>query len=397
MHIVHISDTHLGCTGNGIQRDVQDPFRPGYFIKQREADIFSAFATAVDRIIESIHPDLLIHSGDLFDSPLPKASALDFAMQQFARLYQAGIPSILVEGDHSSPRTRGNGNVIHILRYIPGVTVVAPGQDTIRVGSLTIHAVSHQALEASDVPVLKQHLEVGQRNILVAHGVADGHRLFKTHKTAFPIAIDRTAPWFDYMALGHCHRFAQVPGTDNAFYAGALAMVSPLDFRPGYEFGFNVISFAGDRIRVERETLPTRPMRHYGMDDAHGLSANEVLSYLRQQASALDCHDALCRVVVENIDPLARRQLSHRAVEELFDQTASLDVQLRTREVRWEATAAAQGLVGGGSIEARFGELVQQMDGEPSFKAGVLAMGRSFLDVAAAKVLEASVKEERDA
>lgn len=396
MRIAHISDTHLGCIGNGIQRDVPDPFRPGYFIKQREADIFSAFAAAVDQIIASVKPDLVIHSGDLFDTSLPKASSLDFAMQQFARLYQAKIPSILVEGDHSAPRTRGNGNVVHILRYIPGVTVVAPGQETIRIGPLTIHAVSHQALEGRDVPALEQHLESNERNILVAHGVADGHRLFKTHKNAFPIAIEQIASWFDYIALGHCHRFAQVPGTDNAFYAGSLAMVSPQDFQPDYEFGFNVITFTADCMTVQRETISTRPMRHYGLDDAHGLSVNEIFSYIQQQASAIDCRGAHCRVVVENIDPLVRRQMSQRMVEELFEGTASIDVHLRTREARWEATAAAQGLVSGGSIEARFGELVEQMDGDSDFKAGVLTAGHSLLDEAAAKVLEASVREDRD-
>lgn len=397
MRIAHISDTHLGCTGPGIQRDVPDPFRKGYFIKQQEANIFTGFVSAIDRIIDKIKPSVVIHSGDLFDSSLPKAATLDFAMGQFVRLFQAGIPSIVVEGDHSSPRTRGNGNIVQMLRYLPGVTVIAPGQDKISIGSLTIHAVSHQALEKTDLPVLNHQLDAGQRNVLVAHGVADGHRLFKTHKMAFRVAVERVAHWFDYVALGHCHRFAQVPGTENAFYAGATALVSPLDFHPGYEFGFNVISFTDNGIKVEREIVPNPSMCHYGLDNASGLSAKEILNYLCQQASAVDCRNTYCRVVVKNVDALARRELSFRIVEEIFPQTVAIDVKLHPKEIRWEATAAAQGLVNGGSLESRFGELVEQMDGDDGFKAKVLASGKSFLDAAADKVMEASVKEDRDA
>jgi len=100
-------------------------------------------------------------------------------------------------------------------------------------------------------------------------------------------------------------------------------------------------------------------------------------------------HGAYCQVVVEQLDPLARRTLSARAVEELFPSTAGLMVSLRAREQRWDAVRTS--LLEGGDAVARFRQLVAQMDGDATFRAAVDALGTDLLAQAAAKVAEADV------
>ena len=55
----------------GVQQYVEDPYRPGIFIRQQEADIMDGFRNAIDRIIEYVRPKVVIHSGDLFDHAHP--------------------------------------------------------------------------------------------------------------------------------------------------------------------------------------------------------------------------------------------------------------------------------------------------------------------------------------
>ena len=68
MKLVHLSDTHLGYRGQGIEKMVDDPWRPVVPIRQREADLMLGLIRAVDRILEQPHPDVVLHSGNLFDT-----------------------------------------------------------------------------------------------------------------------------------------------------------------------------------------------------------------------------------------------------------------------------------------------------------------------------------------
>ena len=58
MKLVHLSDTHLGYRGQGIEKMVEDPWRPGVPIRQREADLMLGLIRAVDRILSSRIPML---------------------------------------------------------------------------------------------------------------------------------------------------------------------------------------------------------------------------------------------------------------------------------------------------------------------------------------------------
>jgi exonuclease SbcD len=386
MKLVHLSDTHLGYRGQGIEKMVDDPWRPGVPIRQREADLMLGLIRAVDRILEQPHPDVVLHSGNLFDTARPTAHLLDFAMTQLRRLTEAGIPVVIVEGNHASPRDRSHGHVLRLLAHLPQVQVICHGAERVQVGTILLHAFPHRALLEGILPD-RSELDPGCHNVLIAHGVADGLPFYKTGRPAVDIHVTNYATWYEYIALGHCHRFAQVPGTSTAFYAGATAMVTSGDFRPGHVFSFNRVIFDGPAVTIEREELETRPMHAYGLDDASKLSPAEVLAYLERQVTTMPPHGAYCQVVVEQLDPLARRSLSARAVEELFPSAAGLTVSLRAREQHWDAVRTS--LLEGGDAVARFRQLVAQMNGDATFRAAVDALGTDLLARGAAKVAEA--------
>ena len=88
MRIVHVADTHLGYSAYRRICDDDGPFRG---LNQREVDTYLSFKTFVDRVLD-LQPDVVLHSGDLFDSVRPSNRALGFALEQLVRLSDANIP-----------------------------------------------------------------------------------------------------------------------------------------------------------------------------------------------------------------------------------------------------------------------------------------------------------------
>lgn len=395
MKIAHISDTHLGHTGQGVQGQVDSPWVVGLKLRQREVDIMQALVRAIDLIIEHIQPDLVIHSGDLFDNTRPTAHTVNFAMTQFARLPQAGIQVVIIEGNHSYPRDRSHGHILQLLNHIPGLTVIFDNVAVLRYENIVIHAFPHWALTIGRMPSLDE-IDHRFQNILVMHGVADGLDFFKMGRSVPDLPIQLCAHWYDYVALGHYHRFAQVPHTNRAFYAGSTAMITWRDFRPGHKFGINVITLTGGASTVERALIETRPMHAYGLDNAEGLRPNEVLEYLSRQAGATSPIGAYCQVIVEQLDPLTRRELPMREVEAIFSNAAGIQISLRAREQHWDAIHA--GLLEGGDLPTRFAHLVAQTDGDEQFHDEVVTLGQSLLTDASTQVnaedLGATSREE---
>ena len=68
MRIAHLSDTHLGHMRYG-------KVVPETGINQREQDVYDAFERVVDGILAD-EPDIVVHTGDLFDSPRPANRAV---------------------------------------------------------------------------------------------------------------------------------------------------------------------------------------------------------------------------------------------------------------------------------------------------------------------------------
>lgn len=151
MRIVHLADTHLGYRQFSAKLD---PVRK---LGQRECDVYDAWHRAVDTAIE-LRPDAVVHAGDLFDSSRPTPRALAEALDGLGRLRDAGLPVVVIAGNHSTPRFRSGGSVFEVLERF-GVEAVWSGPRTVRVGELAIHAVPHE----HDPERLAEHVRLSAR------------------------------------------------------------------------------------------------------------------------------------------------------------------------------------------------------------------------------------------
>jgi DNA repair protein SbcD/Mre11 len=382
MKIAHLSDTHLGYAGPGQSSWVEHPWKPNIMVRQWEADLMLGLARAIDAILEQIHPDLVIHTGDLFDCAMPTPHNIDFAMTQFKRLSMAGIPVALVEGAHSYPRDHTHGHVLTLLAHLDGVTVFCERDGNVRVGEAVVHAFPYVAAARGRAPT-RDSLDDSSYNILAAYVVADGLRFFKRqHRPAGDLAVSACVGWYDYVALGHYHRFAQVPETECAFYAGSTAMVTWNDLRPGYSFGVNVVELVkGNSPVVSRTLVETRPMHSYGLDDAQGFSATEILELLARQVEAIPPERGYCRTVVLEMDPQARREIDVDDVRALFEGAAALRIELQPRVQRWDGELSEARMHSG--VKERFVKAVKSMELVPDLESEVIVLGRRLLKQAA--------------
>ncbi|MCD6243832.1 MAG: DNA repair exonuclease, partial [Candidatus Korarchaeota archaeon] len=85
MKIVHISDNHLG--------------KAQFYLAEREEDLYRAFNQAIELALME-KPDLIIHTGDLFDSYRPHPRAFVKAFEGFLKVLERDIPIAIIEGNH---------------------------------------------------------------------------------------------------------------------------------------------------------------------------------------------------------------------------------------------------------------------------------------------------------
>ena len=169
LRIAHLADTHLGYSAYGKSD-------PATGRNQRAVDVENAFERAISDILER-DVDLVLHAGDVFHHTRPSWSTLTHFVRQMRRLEQAGLPAVVIAGNHDTPRLRTTGSVYGLLAMaLPGVRFMT-GYDTeaetFEDHGVVVHGVPHGALTNPDPPMI---LPVpGMRNVAIAHGVVPGH------------------------------------------------------------------------------------------------------------------------------------------------------------------------------------------------------------------------------
>lgn len=323
IRIAHITDTHLGYRGLGKQD-------PETGRNQRTVDFERAFEWAIGDIIEQ-KPDAVIHAGDVFHFARPTWSSLRHFAQQMKRIEAAGIPTLVIAGNHDTPRIRTGGSAYSILDLaLPSITFHAGYEDvhdhqTFRHLNLHVHAIPHGAL-TSDNPPVPSTVD-GRINMMVIHGMVKG--ILDPGKHAEPgeeeldtSLLDRG---FDYIALGHYHLHMQPPGIGNGWYAGSTERNGWGDFEatPGY----CMVTLNGPGAGYDIEHIPyedVRPMidlKTIYADNMRGREiADEVIGQIQKlPESAETLQQAMVRARIWNAERGDRREAESILRRELVD------------------------------------------------------------------------------
>jgi exonuclease SbcD len=273
MKIVHTSDWHAGRRWKGLQR-----------IDELET-VLEHLAAFVER--EAI--DLVLHTGDVFESRNPPAEAEQLVNRFLLRVGRAGAQMVIIAGNHDDaarldarslltelinvqivgrprPAARGGSRVIATRGGEKAVVAALPFASP----GAWVSALDLAGEEESARRKYAHMFELAVRdlcgafrpdavNLLMAHTHLEGSMFGDSERrvhiaedwAASPQALPRTA---SYVALGHLHKPQQVDVRVPAYYAGSLLQ---LDFgEAGEEKTFNVVSASpgkpGNPATVER-------------------------------------------------------------------------------------------------------------------------------------------------
>jgi len=346
MRLVHISDTHLGA--GGLSRKISTSG-----INQREEDICDAFIRAIDQIIQ-IKPDIVIHSGDLFHSVRPTNRIINIAIRQLLRLTSVNVPVIIISGNHDTPKQRGVGSIFSFFEIFPGLSLVYQDRyEMIRIKDLAVHAIPH-CLSATTFQSELEKVEIDEEarfNVLTLHGVVSGIKEFSMGELSeLEVPSSLFKKGFDYVALGHYHRYTQVE--ENAFYAGSTERVSMAEL--GQEKGFVEVNLSTKEIKFH--IAPTRPMIELPQINAEGKNQDETLQEIEDLIRENDIKDKIVRLKVIDIPTHVYNSLNFRKISELKTKAFYFDLKFERKKEEKGGSVTQTGI---GKLAEEFNQYIK--------------------------------------
>ena len=252
--VLHLSDIHMG---SGFSHG---KINPTTGVNTRLEDFVRTLSLCIDRAIDE-PVDLVLFGGDAFPDATPAPYIHEAFANQFRRLADAKIPTILLVGNHDQ-HSQGNGGAslcIYRTLVVPGFIVgdeikthrIATRNGAIQIitlpwlnnsvlltrpetEGLSIAEVDHLLLEKLQ-PILESEIRRLDPNIptvLLGHLMADranlGAERFLAVGKGFTIPVSFfIRPELDYVALGHVHKHQNLNPANNPpiVYPGSIDRV----------------------------------------------------------------------------------------------------------------------------------------------------------------------------
>jgi len=236
MRLLVSADIHLGSP---IRSAAMRNPELGDSLKQASRD---AFTRIVDLAI-SDNVDALVLAGDIFDKDQPDLKSRAFLISQLARAVDAGIPTVLIRGNHDAL-------LDHHAHGDLGTNIYLLDKDnpSVEIGGVWFHGLSFDKVheEKSFLPDFPAPVS-GHKNVGLMHTSLDGS---PGHDPYAPCSEqDLIAHGYDLWCLGHIHApferssgsvLAVMPGIPQPRHfgertGGTVAMVELGNDAPGIE------------------------------------------------------------------------------------------------------------------------------------------------------------------
>ncbi len=378
LKVFHLADTHLGFSAyNKLDSESG--------LNQREMDFYNIFQQFVDIAIEA-KPDLILHSGDFFDSVRPTNRAISFAMDQLIRLSKVNIPLVIIAGNHSTPRLRETGSVFRLFEHLDNVYPVYKNKyESLSFPELElkVHAIPH----CTDAEALKNALEQLEPdkeikyNIAMLHAAITGVKVFRSNEfNEMDVPSGYLNKDFDYIALGHYHEFCKVE--ENAYYPGSLERLNFLEAqhqKKGFvelELG---IDLSGQYPTPHFHELPTRPMVDFKPIDCSIIKQNSISQEIEGRIESINPEDKIIRLKLQNLPVGAYNTLDFNRYRKLTSEALHFELQYEvTKEIEGTSAASVKfDLLSNEFKEFLAHEAIEELDKDRLLELGIDYLTRS--------------------
>ncbi len=322
IRFIHTADIHFGMENYG-KIDVNTG------IHSRLLDFVRALNICIDKAIEQ-SIDFFVFAGDAYKTHHPSQTQQKMLLQCFLRLYKAGIPIIIVIGNHDHPLSFGKAHTLDLFGSMPldGFHVFsAPGTIQLNTKNGPINIVGVPWPTRNSIAIADKHKEKSSSELTeyisqaVAHIISAHAQKLDPHIPAILVshitvstgifsgsekrAIYGTDPMlmpsqlalqpFDYVALGHLHRYQNLnsSGYPAVVYSGSIERI---DFgERKEEKGFCLISIPEkNKATHEFITVPTRPFVQIEVHLKPGmLQTDQIVDAIKQH----NITDAIVKII----------------------------------------------------------------------------------------------------
>jgi len=358
IRLLHFADLHLGVENYGRMD-------PTTGLSTRLMDFLRAYDQVVDYALQN-DVGLVVFAGDAYKTRDPNPTYEREFASRMRRLSAAGIPTVLVAGNHDTPSALGRAITVEIFATLEVENVyVAKKPEVIPIetkdGPVQVVAlpwVTRSALLARDEYKNKNLEEINQLildkitnivegpdgllsrldptlpTILAAHATVQGavygseRSVMLGQEVILPPNLARN-PAFDYVALGHIHKHQVVNEHPPVIYSGSIERI---DFGEEREDkGFVVAEVERGRASWRFVKTDARPFVTVVVDAQGDDPTAEVLEVI----AAREVEDAVVRIIIHTTaekEPLINEDEIRRALTGAFHVVAMVkDVERKVR------------------------------------------------------------------
>lgn len=345
--IAHLSDLHLGYSSSNCKLNPQG-------VRWREADGYMAWIREIKDIINDGTVDVVLIAGDVFHTPTPSILAVKQAQKGVRMLADAGIPAVILTGNHDTSDVRSELAATALLNdpdhgvyshYEPYATYDV--NDDVRLHLISHHLYKEQASTWDKVKPTK-----GKINIFSTHGsMIDPLTKLAMHTDASPrevIIPDEIVnnPGWDYRLLGHIHERGFVGSSDDGksdtahlktYYNGSLIRRGFSDGETPLGRGWTKWTVQSDGLLLpEFHTVAQRPQEDLPVINALDLSAADItdIAYDHVSNAVEDIKSPftapILRQRVVNITPEKRKAVDQAMLRKLAAPALSWQLSMKT-------------------------------------------------------------------
>lgn len=325
IRLLHFADLHLGVETHG-------QYRPDIGLSSRVHDFLAAFDQVIEAALSET-VDAVLFAGDAFKNAEPNPTLQRHFAARIQRLIAAGIPTVLLVGNHDRPRSFARSTPIDIYAALelPGV-IVSGRPDLYRIATksgllqvVTLPWLPMRQILADDalreagtteaerrfkeligelMQSLLRQLDPSYPAVFLGHLSMEGGR-FGSERSALlgndplfsleELGLD-TAP-VDYVALGHLHSHQVLHHRPPVVYAGSVERVDFGEERE--EKGFVLVTlhegpFPRPPAQWHFQPLRTRPLRTIRLEVSSEQPMDEIRRALERRQDQL--REAIVRV-----------------------------------------------------------------------------------------------------
>ena len=379
VRIAHISDTHLGYTRYAKLHAETSR-------NQREVDVQEAYERAVDAILER-DVDLVIHSGDVFDSVRPATHVIIGFLKQTFRITRQDIPYLVAAGNHETPRLRSTTAALEYANLVNAISAhgFEIDYESVDVGDTTVGVtlVPHGAVFGTGAVTPSRDADI---NILVTHGMVPGLEARQHEMGEANLQPGMLESAFDYIALGHYHDFHE--HKPNAYYAGATERFGfgEVDSKPG----FAIVEFDNNGLAsVEHVEIPARPMLDLKKISARKLDAADLTEEVRKHTSEAELDGAVVRQRVYDVRHGVASGMDRELLRDLQRHCLNFSLEIHAEERPEDVERNGTQTAVFGPLGEEFATFVRERkergELEAAFADEFLEKGRAYLTRAASE------------